>query len=150
MILSIGGAYGASTYRFGPFELDPGRRRLTRGREPVSVSDRQVDVLLLLVEHAGHIVSKDTIIDIAWRGVIVTEYSIFKAVSELRQRLGNQPDGTPYIKNVNGRGYQFAALIERGQPQPAPATGDESSASSGRTDLTDSGITPLSSPIAPS
>jgi DNA-binding winged helix-turn-helix (wHTH) protein len=47
--------------RFGPFELNPGRRRLTRDGSTVWPPDRQLDVLLILVARAGLVVPKDTL-----------------------------------------------------------------------------------------
>ena len=44
---------------FEPFELDSARRRLTVSGEPVAISERQLDVLLLLVARSGQIISKD-------------------------------------------------------------------------------------------
>jgi hypothetical protein len=47
-----------ASYRFGPYHLDPSRRTLNRGREQVPLSDRQMDILILLTVRAGGIVSK--------------------------------------------------------------------------------------------
>jgi hypothetical protein len=56
-------------YRFGPFELDSCRRRLTRGRDQAWLPDRQMDVLVRLVESAGRIVSKNAPVENAWQGL---------------------------------------------------------------------------------
>jgi DNA-binding winged helix-turn-helix (wHTH) protein len=54
---------------FAPFELDPARRSLTAAGEPVAISERQLDVLLLLVARAGQIVSKDDLLQAGWKDV---------------------------------------------------------------------------------
>jgi DNA-binding winged helix-turn-helix (wHTH) protein len=99
------------TYGFGPFRFDPRRRRLTRGAEPVPLPDRQVDILRLLVAQAGQIVTKDALIEAAWKEVAVTDNSLEQAMSSLRRRLGNSPDGAPYIETLPRRGYRFRADV---------------------------------------
>jgi DNA-binding winged helix-turn-helix (wHTH) protein len=52
-------------FRFGPYELDSGRRRLLRNDEPLPLSDRHVEILLLLAANPGRVLSKDELIDAA-------------------------------------------------------------------------------------
>ena len=58
-------------YRFGPFELDSTRRRLSRDGEPLLVSDRHLEILSLLAANAGQVISKDESIEAAWKDVAV-------------------------------------------------------------------------------
>src|SRR5712691_418418 len=106
---------------FGPFQLDPARRRLTRDGEPIALPDRHVDILLLLASNAGRIVSKDSLIEAAWKDVAVSDNSIEQAISGLRKALGSQQDGTSYIETLARRGYRFSAPVERGQPRHSDA-----------------------------
>jgi DNA-binding winged helix-turn-helix (wHTH) protein len=99
-------------FRFGPFELDPDQRRLTNGTERIRLRDRQMDVLLLLLAHHGQVVLKEHIIHHAWHGVAVTDNSIVQAVKGLREALGTQADGTPFIETLPKEGYRFAATVE--------------------------------------
>ena len=103
-------------FRFGPFELDSARRRLMRGRERVPLRDSHLDLLLLLVQCAGQIVSKDVLAEAGWKGTAVDDNNVAQAVSRLRKTLGAQKDGKPFIENVIGRGYRFAGPVERGDP----------------------------------
>lgn len=113
---------GGDLYRFGPFELDSGRRRLSRGRETVALPDRHLELLLLLASNPGDIVAKDALSEAGWRDVAVSDNSITQVIKTLRQTLGNQDDGAPYIKTVIGQGYRFLAAVERAQPsEPAVA-----------------------------
>jgi DNA-binding winged helix-turn-helix (wHTH) protein len=107
---------GGDLYRFGPFELDSGRRRLSRGREPVALPDRHLELLLLLASNPGHIVAKDALFEAGWRGTAVSDNSITQAIKNLRKALGSQNDGEPYIKTEIGQGYRFVASVERAQP----------------------------------
>ncbi len=99
------------TYAFGPFRFDPRRRQLTRGSDPIPLLDRHVDILRLLVEQAGQIVSKDALIEAAWNNVAVTDNSLEQIMSGLRRRLGPSPDGAPYIETLFRRGYRFRADV---------------------------------------
>jgi DNA-binding winged helix-turn-helix (wHTH) protein/Tfp pilus assembly protein PilF len=115
---------GNDIYRFGPFELDSTRRRLIRDGEPVLLSDRHVEILLLLAANAPHVISKDELIEAAWKDVAVADNSIEQAISGLRKTLGTQPDGGPYIETLARRGYRFGAAVERGKPRQSDASLD--------------------------
>ena len=73
---------------FEPFELDPARRRLAAFGEPIVISDRQLDVLLLLVARAGQIIAKDELLEAGWKDVAVGDNSVEQAISGLRRLLG--------------------------------------------------------------
>jgi DNA-binding winged helix-turn-helix (wHTH) protein/Tfp pilus assembly protein PilF len=98
---------------FEPFDLDPVRRRLTAFGEPVVISDRQLDVLLLLVARAGQIIPKDDLLQAGWQDVAVGDNSVEQAISSLRRLLGTHPSGVAYIETVPRRGYRFAVDVVR-------------------------------------
>jgi DNA-binding winged helix-turn-helix (wHTH) protein/Tfp pilus assembly protein PilF len=100
-------------YRFGPFIVDAAARRVTRDGEAVRIADRHLDVLLLLLARAGTVVSKDALVDGAWRGIAVTDNSIEQAISALRRVLGPGADGEPIISTVPRQGYRLVAPVER-------------------------------------
>ena len=96
-------------------------RRLIRDGEPVALPDRHVELLLRLLSNAGHIVTKDSLIEAAWKDVAVGDNSVEQAISGLRKALGSQQNGTPYIETLARRGYRFSAPVERGQPRHSDA-----------------------------
>jgi DNA-binding winged helix-turn-helix (wHTH) protein len=100
-------------YAFGPFQFDEGSRRLTRAGEPVAISDRHVEILLLLLSRAGQIIPKDTLIEAAWKDVAVGDNSLEQAISALRRLLGPAPHDTPYIETLARRGYRFGGVVTR-------------------------------------
>jgi DNA-binding winged helix-turn-helix (wHTH) protein len=100
-------------FAFESFELDPVRRRLRASGEPVSISDRQFDVLSLLVARAGQIISKDDLIHAGWKDVAVGDNSIEQAISSLRRLLAIDARAIPYIETVARRGYRFTAAVTR-------------------------------------
>ena len=102
-----------TVYAFGPYQLDGDSRRLSRGGEAVALPERHLEVLLHLVAHAGSVLSKDALIEAAWRGVAVTDNSLEQAVSALRRVLGDAADGAPYIQTVPRQGYRFTAGVSR-------------------------------------
>lgn len=115
----------APVFHFGPFELNPGRHRLLRGRERVPLPDAHINLLLLFAAHAGEILSIDSLADAGWHETAVTDNNVAQAVSRLRKTLGRQDDGAPFIENVAGRGYRFAAPVDRRQPRQPAAAIDE-------------------------
>ncbi|HEX3429654.1 MAG TPA: winged helix-turn-helix domain-containing protein [Rhizomicrobium sp.] len=106
-------------YRFGGFELQPGERRLSRDGNPVALTPKALDTLLLLVERAGHVISKDELMHVLWPGRFVTEANLTKHVWTLRKTLGESEQGGRYIETVSKTGYRFVAPVSRtdGAPQ---------------------------------
>ncbi len=101
-----------NVFAFGPFQLDTKTRRLTKDGESVALTARQFDLLHLLVAKAGHVLSKDSLIEAAWPSVAVTDNSLEQAISSLR-RLLSPPSGQPYIETQARRGYRFAADVTK-------------------------------------
>ncbi len=105
---------------FGPFRLDPARHTLCRGDTLVPLSSRAFDILLLLVEKRGRVVSKDEILATVWRGMIVEENNLAVQVSALRRALAEGCE-TALILTVPGHGYRFVGEIARPAPPAPPA-----------------------------
>jgi predicted ATPase/DNA-binding winged helix-turn-helix (wHTH) protein len=104
-------------YRFDRFELDRRERRLLSDGRAVPVSSRALDVLLVLVERSGDLVSKDELLERAWAGLVVEENNLQVQVSALRKLLGPEA-----IATIPGRGYRFALPVDRAAPlEAAPA-----------------------------
>jgi predicted ATPase/DNA-binding winged helix-turn-helix (wHTH) protein len=110
------------TFEFGPFRLFVAERRLENDGKPVRVGGRALDLLIVLVDRAGEVVSNRDIFESVWPDVTVDESSLRFHVKNLRRALGdNQPDAR-YLTNVSGRGYCFAAHVERFGPANASAS----------------------------
>jgi DNA-binding response OmpR family regulator len=77
------------TYRFGRFELQPDTRRLLTSGAPVDVGSRAFDLLVVLVERDGHVVTKDELLERVWPRVIVEENTLQAQVSA-RARAGGR------------------------------------------------------------
>jgi TolB-like protein/Tfp pilus assembly protein PilF len=92
---------------FGPFRLDLGGRKLCRDGKGVQLGTRSLDILCVLVESQGNLVTKDDLMAQVWRGLVVEENTIQVHVSALRKALGEGVSGQRYILTVPGQGYRF-------------------------------------------
>jgi predicted ATPase/DNA-binding winged helix-turn-helix (wHTH) protein len=98
--------------RFGDFELIPQLRRLERDGEPVDLSSRATDILCLLAERPGQIVTKRELLERVWPDMVVDEGSIRFHIAALRRVLGDGEAGVRLIATVPGRGYCFVGSEE--------------------------------------
>jgi predicted ATPase/DNA-binding winged helix-turn-helix (wHTH) protein len=112
---------------FGPFRLAPTERLLERDGVAVPLGGRALDILIVLVERAGEIVSKKELIARVWPDVTVEEGSLRVHIVALRKALGDGEAGARYVTNVPGRGYCFVAPVVRSEAAHPPP--DEDSAS---------------------
>lgn len=104
-------AFGVA--RFADFELDCGRYELRRGDRVLKLEKIPMDLLALLVESNGHLVSRDQIIEKIWgKDVFLdTEHGINTAVRKIRQALGDDPEQPRFVQTVTGKGYRFIAPV---------------------------------------
>jgi tetratricopeptide (TPR) repeat protein len=93
--------------RFGEFDLDAGGRELRLRGQVLDVQPKVFDLLAYFVRHAGRVIPKEELLDQVWPGVLVTEGSLQRAVSLLRQAL-RAGDLDHALKSFSGRGYRFS------------------------------------------
>ena len=108
------------TLRFGDFELDTAGFELRRLGRPIRLGRQPMDVLLLLVERRGSLVSRAEIVDRLWgKDVFVdVETGVNTAISKIRQALRDSADTPAFVETVPGRGYRFIAAVEAVAPAP--------------------------------
>jgi len=99
------------TYAFGPFVVDTSRRVLLRNGEPVPVTAKVFDLLLLLLDNADRLVDRNEISRRLWPDTHVSETNLAVNVSSLRKALDDTRDRGTYIVTVTGRGYRFASPV---------------------------------------
>jgi TolB-like protein/DNA-binding winged helix-turn-helix (wHTH) protein/Tfp pilus assembly protein PilF len=100
--------------RFGEdFELDLRPRRLRRGSHVLKLERIPLEILILLLEHRGEIVSRDEIVARVWGNDVFldTDNSIRGAIRKVRRALKDDPETPRFIQTVTGRGYRFIAPI---------------------------------------
>ena len=103
-------------YEFGPFRLDPVRRRLLRDGEPVQLTPKAFDTLLALVEQSGRTVEKDDLMKRVWPGAVVEENNLNQNITALRKGLGDSRQASRYIATIPGLGYRFVAEVRTAPP----------------------------------
>ena len=101
----------SEAYAFGPYVLDRSRRALLRDGDAIGVTPKAFDLLTVLAENGGSVVSKETLMTRLWPDTVVEEGSLAFQISTLRKALG---DGR-YIVTVPGCGYQLAGPVQVGQ-----------------------------------
>jgi len=98
-------------YEFGPFRMNPGRKLLLRDGEPVTLTSKAFETLLVLVERREKVVSKDELMQALWPDSFVEESNLTQHISILRKALGETPQDHRYILTFPGRGYRFAGNV---------------------------------------
>jgi DNA-binding winged helix-turn-helix (wHTH) protein/tetratricopeptide (TPR) repeat protein/TolB-like protein len=98
-------------YEFGDFRVDPFRRRLLRGGDPVPLTPKAFSILLVLLENQGVVMGKEDLIQRVWPDTYVTEANLTQNVSSLRKALGERANDHRYVVTVPGRGYSFVAEV---------------------------------------
>ncbi|NNG21996.1 ATP-binding protein [Telluria aromaticivorans] len=96
---------------FGPFRLLRHTRQLCHGAAPVRLGGRAIDLLSVLVERAGQVVSRAELERLVWPGLLVEDSCLRVHIAALRKALGDDAGESRYIANVPGRGYSFVAVV---------------------------------------
>ena len=97
--------------KFAEFELDNGRYELRRHNRVLKLEKIPMEILALLVESNGQLLSRDEIVEKIWgKDVFLdTEHGINTAIRKIRQVLGDDPDNPRFVQTVTGKGYRFIA-----------------------------------------
>ena len=99
---------------FGEFVLDPDRRQLWKGSEPIELADLTYLLLQTLLARAPDVVSKDDLIKEAWGGGVASDETLAQRIKLLRQSLGDDGKNPRYIAAVRGRGYRMLCPVHAG------------------------------------
>ncbi|HKR76863.1 MAG TPA: winged helix-turn-helix domain-containing protein [Rhodanobacter sp.] len=107
-------------YRFASCELDPREHRLLVRGQPVALTPKVFETLVLLVERAGHVVSKDELMAALWPRGFVHESNLTKHIWLIRRALGDDEGDNRCIETVPKFGYRFVAEVCRVPGDIAP------------------------------
>jgi len=105
------------TVHFGPYRVHPRQRLVMEGGQPLRLGRRAVEILLVLLEHAGQVVSKQQLIARVWPKSVVEDTNLRVHVAALRKALGDGQAGQRYIVTVAQRGYSFVAPVTSEPPE---------------------------------
>lgn len=112
-----------TSYRFGVFEFHVSSGELLKDRQRVRIQEKPLQMLGLLLERAGEVVSREELRERLWPSDTFVEFddNLNSTVKRVREALGDTADRPRYIQTVPKRGYRFIPPVEAADPAPAPA-----------------------------
>ena len=96
---------------FGPFRLLPTLFLLLEGDKPVPLGSRALEILIVLLQRPGELVSRQELMTRVWPNVFVEPANLTVHISALRRMLRDGQEGNRFIINIPGRGYRFVASV---------------------------------------
>src|ERR1700748_960564 len=113
-------------FRFGVFEADLRTGELTKLGKRVRLQEQPFQLLAMLLERPGELVVREELRERLWPKTIVDfDHGLNKAISKVRDALGDSAENPRFIQTVDSRGYRFladVAVAQGGKPQtPAGA-----------------------------
>jgi len=99
-------------YQFGSFKLDAVARVLLREGEPVALTQKVFDLLLLLVSNHERVLSKDDLLNAVWAGRIVSESTITSHINAVRKAIGDTGEEQRLVRTVARKGYRFVGQLK--------------------------------------
>jgi len=107
-----------SQLQIGEWRADRPTNALERAGETVRVEPKVMEVLMVLADHASHVVSRQKLLDAVWPGVIVGDEALTQSIIKLRRALGDNPRSPSYIETISKRGYRLIAPVGKIDPLP--------------------------------
>lgn len=91
----------------GRLVLDSRRREVYVGEHPIDLTLKEFEILRLLLERRGEVVSRDQFLDAIWPEVFVSKRTIDTHVALVRKKIGHPAPGVPVIVSIRGVGYKL-------------------------------------------
>jgi TolB-like protein/DNA-binding winged helix-turn-helix (wHTH) protein/Tfp pilus assembly protein PilF len=114
-------ASSSGCFRFGVFEVDVRNGELTRQGKRLSLQEQPFRLLVMLIERPGELVSREEVRQRLWPQTIVDfDHGLNKAISKIRDALGDSAENPRFIETVSRRGYRFladVAVVRAGRPE---------------------------------
>ncbi|HYI94451.1 MAG TPA: winged helix-turn-helix domain-containing protein [Bryobacteraceae bacterium] len=98
-------------FKFGSFALDPVAKVLFRDGEPVHLTRKSVETLLVLVENSGRVLTKEEIMSAVWGDRVVDEANLAQNIAVVRKALGASKGSPAHIETFPGRGYRLEGPV---------------------------------------
>src|SRR6187401_3360093 len=114
MVPRMTASFARVTFRFAGFELDTAAYELRRKERRIRLARQPMDLLLLLLERRGELVSRQDLAKRLWGPDVFTDpdAGIHTAVLKIRQALGDSRESPQFVETVPGKGYRFVAPVE--------------------------------------
>lgn len=111
-------------YYFDNFQLLEEEKQLFDGEKQIPLTNRRFAILLILLQHAGEIVTKEELIAKVWEGMIVEESNISQQIYQLRLLLGDNARHQNFIETLPSIGYRFKVNVQREETVVAEEAGE--------------------------
>jgi Tol biopolymer transport system component/DNA-binding winged helix-turn-helix (wHTH) protein len=131
-------------FRFSDIEVHEHELRATRAGQSLDLEPKAFRVLVYLIKHAGHLVTKRELIEAVWGETAVTDNSLTRVIALLRRVLEDDPRQPRYIETVTTVGYRWLCAVERVDDPIAMSAGGEAAEGGidARGDLQDNASSP--------
>jgi tetratricopeptide (TPR) repeat protein/DNA-binding winged helix-turn-helix (wHTH) protein len=103
---------GKHFYRLGDVEVDPLQGHICRNGEAFYLRPKSLQVLLYLIEHRQHRVSKEELLQAVWKDTAVTDDALVQSIKEIRKILGDDSHHPHFIKTYPKIGYHLIVPVE--------------------------------------
>ncbi|QFU24125.1 winged helix-turn-helix domain-containing protein [Shewanella eurypsychrophilus] len=100
-----------STFYFGDWQIEPSSNSLRLGSKVKQLEPKAMDVLSLLCERDGDVVSTEEIVSHCWPDMFMGDNPLHKVINQLRRALGDSATSPQYIETIRKRGYRTLAKI---------------------------------------
>jgi DNA-binding winged helix-turn-helix (wHTH) protein/TolB-like protein/Tfp pilus assembly protein PilF len=101
--------------RIGEWLADPEGNELRRGGEALRIEPKAMDVLMLLADRVGRVVSREELFAAVWPGVVVGDEALTQTIIKLRKALGDNSRSPSYIETIAKRGYRLIAPVRQNE-----------------------------------
>ncbi|WP_445776976.1 nSTAND1 domain-containing NTPase [Shewanella sp.] len=101
-----------STFFFGDWQINPQSNSVQSGSVTRTLEPKAMDVLRLLCQHQGEVLTPDDIIRQCWGDIAIGDNPLHKVMTQLRKALGDQASNPSYIETIRKRGYRTLAKVE--------------------------------------
>src|SRR5687768_2343501 len=107
-----------SRLRIGEWWADGTTNELGRAGETLRLEPKAMEVLMVLADRAGQVVSRETLLAAVWPGVVVGDEALTQSIIKLRRALGDNPRSPGYIETISKRGYRLIVPVGPAVPRP--------------------------------
>jgi len=119
---------------FDDVRVEPRTGMVFKAGTPLQLEPKGFRLLMFLIENRERLVEKAEILDVVWKGTIVTEYALTGAIAKLRKAIGDDTKTPKYIQTVHTRGYRFIAAVELEYASETNGGGEKATATAGAPD----------------
>ncbi|MEH6478083.1 MAG: alpha/beta fold hydrolase [Sneathiella sp.] len=113
------------TYQFANCSIDPAKHTFLRDEKLVHVEPQVFELLLVLTQSEGRLVTKDELVQTVWRGLSVSDATISARINAARKAVGDTGREQAIIKTIHGRGFQLVSEVHKGLPSDAKPSSDD-------------------------